>query len=73
MNAAPPTRVVPGFEAPVNLVYSQRNRSACVPIPITGSNPKTKRIEFRVPDPRPRRRSAGSVPSSTRARSFSTI
>ncbi|MGH3480163.1 MAG: type I glutamate--ammonia ligase [Nocardioidaceae bacterium] len=44
-------RLVPGFEAPVNLVYSQRNRSACVRIPITGSNPKAKRIEFRVPDP----------------------
>ncbi|MBF8192204.1 type I glutamate--ammonia ligase [Nonomuraea sp. K274] len=44
-------RLVPGYEAPVNLVYSQRNRSACVRIPITGSNPKAKRIEFRVPDP----------------------
>ena len=44
-------RLVPGFEAPVNLVYSQRNRSACVRIPITGANPKAKRIEFRVPDP----------------------
>ncbi len=44
-------RLVPGFEAPVNLVYSQRNRSACVRIPITGPNPKAKRIEFRVPDP----------------------
>jgi glutamine synthetase len=44
-------RLVPGFEAPVNLVYSQRNRSACCRIPITGSNPKAKRIEFRVPDP----------------------
>jgi glutamine synthetase len=44
-------RLVPGFEAPVNLVYSQRNRSACVRIPITGSNPKAKRLEFRVPDP----------------------
>ena len=43
--------LVPGFEAPVNLVYSQRNRSACVRIPITGSNPKAKRIEFRCPDP----------------------
>jgi glutamine synthetase len=43
-------RLVPGYEAPVNLVYSQRNRSACVRIPITGSNPKAKRIEFRVPD-----------------------
>jgi glutamine synthetase len=44
-------RLVPGFEAPVNLVYSQRNRSACVRIPITGASPKAKRIEFRVPDP----------------------
>jgi glutamine synthetase len=44
-------RLVPGFEAPINLVYSQRNRSACVRIPITGSNPKSKRAEFRVPDP----------------------
>ncbi|MDQ3450756.1 MAG: type I glutamate--ammonia ligase [Actinomycetota bacterium] len=44
-------RLVPGFEAPVNLVYSQRNRSACIRIPITGSSPGAKRIEFRVPDP----------------------
>ena len=44
-------RLVPGFEAPINLVYSQRNRSACVRIPITGPNPKAKRIEFRCPDP----------------------
>ena len=44
-------RLVPGFEAPVSLVYSQRNRSACVRIPITGPNPKAKRIEFRCPDP----------------------
>ncbi|OYN95741.1 glutamine synthetase [Propionibacteriaceae bacterium ES.041] len=44
-------RLVPGFEAPVNLVYSQRNRSACIRIPITGSNPKAKRVEFRCPDP----------------------
>ncbi|HEV8563257.1 MAG TPA: type I glutamate--ammonia ligase [Actinophytocola sp.] len=43
-------RLVPGFEAPVNLVYSQRNRSACVRIPITGDNPKAKRLEFRCPD-----------------------
>ena len=43
-------RLVPGFEAPVNLVYSQRNRSACVRIPITGNNPKAKRLEFRCPD-----------------------
>ena len=44
-------RLVPGFEAPINLVYSQRNRSAAIRIPITGSNPKAKRIEFRAPDP----------------------
>jgi glutamine synthetase len=44
-------RLVPGYEAPVNLVYSARNRSACIRIPITGTNPKAKRIEFRVPDP----------------------
>ena len=43
-------RLVPGFEAPINLVYSQRNRSACVRIPVTGSSPKAKRIEFRCPD-----------------------
>ena len=44
-------RLVPGYEAPVNLVYSQRNRSACCRIPITGTSPKAKRLEFRVPDP----------------------
>jgi glutamine synthetase len=44
-------RLVPGFEAPVNLVYSARNRSACVRIPITGTSAKAKRVEFRVPDP----------------------
>ena len=44
-------RLVPGFEAPVNLVYSSGNRSAAIRVPITGSNPKAKRIEFRVPDP----------------------
>jgi len=44
-------RLVPGYEAPVNLVYSARNRSACIRIPITGTSPKAKRIEFRVPDP----------------------
>jgi glutamine synthetase len=43
-------RLVPGYEAPVNLVYSGRNRSACLRVPVTGSNPKAKRIEFRVPD-----------------------
>ena len=40
-----------GYEAPVNLAYSQGNRSACVRIPLTGNNPKAKRIEFRCPDP----------------------
>jgi glutamine synthetase len=44
-------RLVPGFEAPVNLVYSQRNRSACIRIPLSGTNPKAKRLEFRCPDP----------------------
>ena len=44
-------RLVPGYEAPVNLVYSQRNRSAAVRIPMYSKNPKTKRIEFRPPDP----------------------
>lgn len=44
-------RLVPGFEAPVNLVYSSRNRSAAIRIPITGPNPKAKRMEFRCPDP----------------------
>jgi glutamine synthetase len=44
-------RLVPGFEAPVNLVYSARNRSACVRIPVYSPEPKTKRVEFRPPDP----------------------
>ena len=44
-------RLVPGFEAPVNLVYSARNRSACVRVPMYHEAPKTKRIEFRSPDP----------------------
>jgi glutamine synthetase len=44
-------RLVPGFEAPVNLVYSQRNRSACVRIPVYSPSPKAKRLEFRCPDP----------------------
>jgi glutamine synthetase len=41
---------VPGYEAPVNLVYSQRNRSACIRIPMYSDSPKAKRIEFRCPD-----------------------
>ena len=43
-------RLVKGYEAPVNMVYSQGNRSAGIRIPVTGSNPKAKRIEFRAPD-----------------------
>jgi glutamine synthetase len=43
-------RLVPGYEAPINLVYSQRNRSACVRIPVYSRSEKTKRIEFRTPD-----------------------
>jgi glutamine synthetase len=52
--AAPTTnsyrRLVPGYEAPVNLVYSQRNRSAAVRVPVYSRKPATKRIEFRCPD-----------------------
>jgi len=44
-------RLTPGFEAPVNLVYSQRNRSACCRIPLYSKSAKAKRVEFRTPDP----------------------
>lgn len=44
-------RLVPGYEAPVNLVYSQRNRSAAVRVPMYSVTPKAKRIEYRPPDP----------------------
>ena len=44
-------RLVPGYEAPINLVYSQRNRSACIRIPMYSGSEKAKRIEFRTPDP----------------------
>ena len=43
-------RLVPGYEAPVNLVYSQRNRSASCRIPLAEKSPKSKRVEFRCPD-----------------------
>jgi len=43
-------RLVPGYEAPVNLVYSSRNRSAAIRIPMYSENPRTKRLEFRCPD-----------------------
>ena len=70
-------RLVPGFEAPVNLAYSQRNRSASIRIPMYSSSPKAKRVEFRCPDasgnpylcllytsPSPRDRTRSRMPSS---------
>ena len=42
---------MPGYEAPINLVYSQRNRSACCRIPMYSPSPRAKRVEFRSPDP----------------------
>ena len=44
-------RLVPGYEAPINLVYSARNRSACIRIPILSDSPAARRLEFRIPDP----------------------
>ncbi len=44
-------RLVPGFEAPVNMAYSSRNRSAALRIPMFSTNPKSKRVEYRTPDP----------------------
>jgi len=44
-------RLTPGFEAPVNLAYSSRNRSASIRIPMYSANPKAKRVEVRFPDP----------------------
>ena len=53
--AAPTTnsyrRLVPGFEAPINLIYSQRNRSAICRIPVYSKSPRAKRVEYRAPDP----------------------
>src|SRR5438045_7124882 len=54
IRAPPPNRYkcrVPGYEAPVNLAYSRRNRSAACRIPMYSASPKAKRVEFRPPDP----------------------
>ena len=66
-------RLVPGFEAPINLVYSQRNRSACVRIPMYLQSAKAKRLEYRPPapprtptSPSPRSCRPGSTGSETR-------
>jgi glutamine synthetase len=63
-------RLVPGYEAPVNLVYSQRNRSAAARIPLYSRSPKAKRVEFRVPDPscNPYLALTGSATRSSRPR-----
>jgi len=42
-------RLVPGFESPVNMAYSSRNRSAAIRIPMFSTNPKSKRVEYRTP------------------------
>lgn len=44
-------RLVPSYEAPINLVYSRGNRSACIRVPMFGASPASKRIEYRTPDP----------------------
>ena len=68
-------RLVPGYEAPVNLMYSSRNRSAAIRIPMYSDNADTKRLEFRCPDASPTRTSPSprsSWPRSTGSRTRST-